>query len=110
MNIQKFRETIKKRASINDEYSYGVEQCWNEEIRLLTEDIQSTIQYLSAECTSDEYSWISEIIDDIAEITGSRELIDCYKALSVKYPEECIKYNIAESIQFAEEALGDKNK
>ena len=60
---------------------------------------------LKTECTASEYSWISEIIDDLAAQTQSRELIETYKSLMAKFPEECMIYNIAEIIQFAEEAL-----
>lgn len=108
MNIQKFREVINKRAATSDEYEFGVEQCWKEEIALLMEDIASSIEFLKNDCTADEFSWISEVLDDIAERTGSEEFVECYKSLMLKFPEECIKYNIAGSIKFAEAALGVK--
>ena len=109
MNIQEFRNVIKKREETNDEYAFGVEQCWKEEITLLTEDIPSSIRFLEDECTAEEYSWISEIIDDVAEQTGNWEIVNCYKALMQKYPEECKKYNIAGSIKSAEEVLRGKS-
>ena len=109
MNIVKFREIIKERVRIANEcyneWDYGIEQCWKQEINLLTDDIPSTIDFLINECTADEYSWISEVIDDVAEQTGSREFVMCYKNLMEKFPEECKKYNIAGSVQFAEESL-----
>lgn len=108
MNIQKFREVINKRAATSEEYEFGIEQCWKEEIALLKEDISSSLEFLKNECTADEYSWISEVVDDIAEQTGSREFVECYKNLMRKFPEECKKYNIAGSIRFAEAALGVK--
>ncbi|WP_216361344.1 hypothetical protein [Gardnerella vaginalis] len=48
---------------MHDEYDYGVEMCNKEEIQILSEDIQSTIEYLKNDCTADEFVWISEIID-----------------------------------------------
>ena len=38
MDVKRFRDVIKKRKDTHDEYSFGIEQCWNEEISLLTED------------------------------------------------------------------------
>lgn len=109
MNIDRFREIIRERNRISadgqDEWSYGIEQCWKQEVEILSEDVKSTIAFLKEECTDDEYSWISEVIDDLAEKTQSKELIQCYKALMDKFPEECKKYNIAGSIEFAEAAL-----
>ena len=105
MDINKFREVIKQREETDDEWTYGVEQCWRKEIEILTEDIPSTINYLKNDCTDEEYSWISEVIDDVVEKVPSKELVQCYKDLMIKFPEECAKYNIAGSIESAEEIL-----
>ncbi len=110
MDIIKFREVIKERIRLaldSDEWDYGIEQCWKKEVEILSEDVNSTIEFLRDECTADEYSWISEVIDDLAEETNSRELVECYKALMSKFPEECKKYNVAGSIEFAETILKD---
>lgn len=105
MNIEKFREVIQERIQCHNEWAYGIEQCWKKEIDLLAEDVSSTMDFLINECTADEYSWISEVIDDVAAITQSRELIECYKSLIDKFPEECKTYDIAGSIECAEAAL-----
>ncbi len=114
MNIEELRRVIEKRNRIStetqDEWDYGIEQCREEEIRILSEDIPSTIVFLQSECTADEYSWISEIIDDLAEVTLSRELVACYKALSGKFPEECAKYNILKCVEHAENVLEWREK
>ncbi len=105
MRIEEFRKVIHEREQCHDEWAYGVEQCWKKEIEILTEDISSTIDFLKKDCTADEFSWISEVIDDVVEIAPSKELVQCYKELMVKFPEECSKYNIAGSIESAEAIL-----
>lgn len=105
IDVVKFREVIRERSEMSDEWSFGVEQCWKKEIEILSQDIPSTIEYLKKECTADEYTWISEIIDDLAESTQSKELIEVYKNLMIKYPDEYKKHNISSSIKFAESAL-----
>jgi len=109
MKTEVFREIIKQREYVEEiscgEWADGIEECRKQEISILSEDIPGTIIFLKTECTASEYSWISEIIDDLAAQTQSRELIETYKSLMTKFPEECMIYNIAEIIQFAEEAL-----
>lgn len=105
MDIAKFKEIIKQREETHSEWAYGIDQCWKKEIEILTEDIPSTIDYLKNECTADEYSWISEVIDDVIEQVPSKELLQCYKELMAKFPEECLKYNIVGSIECAENIL-----
>lgn len=107
MDVQKFREVIRRRNETHDEYDYGVEMCTKEEIQILSEDIPSTIEYLKNECTADEFVWISEIIDDLAEKTRSRELIECYKNLMNKYLEETKEYYIDFCVECAEDFLED---
>ena len=35
--------------------------------KILSEDIPSTIEFLKTECAADEFSWISEVIDDVVD-------------------------------------------
>ncbi len=109
MNIDRFREVIKRREYVSqisqDEWDEGIEECWKREVELLTEDIPSTIEFLKNECTAEEYSWISEVLEDIIEKKPSAELVQCYKTLMTKFPEECATYNIAGSIERAEAIL-----
>ncbi len=107
MDVQKFKEVIRRRKETHDEYDYGVEMCNKEEIQILAEDIPSTIEYLKNDCTADEFVWISEIIDDLAEKTKSRELVECYKNLMNKYSEETKEYYIGFCIECAEDFLQD---
>ena len=107
MDVQKFREVLKELNETEIEYDYGIEMCWKEEVEILSEDIPSTIEYLKNDCTADEFVWISEIIDDIAEKTKSRELVECYKNLMNKYSEETKEYYIGFCIECAEDFLQD---
>jgi len=105
MNTIEFRKVISERAACHNEWADGIDQCWKKEISLLTEDIPSTIEFLKNECTAEEYSWISEVLDDVIEETSSRELVECYKDLMTKFPDECKKYNIAGVLKICESIL-----
>ncbi len=109
MKIDVFRDIIKRREYVEEiscgEWAEGIEECWKKEVEILSEDIPSTIDFLNNDCTASEYSWISEVIEELATKTQSEELVDCYKKLMTKFPEESENYNIAGSIQFAEDAL-----
>ena len=55
--------------------------------------------------TASQFSWMSEVWDEIVEKTKSKEFVDCIKETAKKFPEECEKFNIAGSIESAEEYL-----
>lgn len=114
MNIAKFREVIKQREYVEEiscgEWADGIEECQKSLIEILSEDIPSTIDFLNNECTAGEYSWISEVLEDIIEKHPNAELVQCYKALMIKFPEECAMYNIAACIEGAEAILKWENE
>jgi hypothetical protein len=105
MDKKRFKEIIARLNSIdlNDDFTH--EKCWKEEIEVLREDVNGTIEYLNSECTEDEFTWISEIIEDLIDATKSKELLECYKSLAVKYPEASATYNIDDFIESAEAIL-----
>ena len=105
MDVQRVKEVIKKRNETHDEYDYGVEMCWKEEIEILSEDVPSTVTYLKNECTADEFAWICEIIDDLAAKTQSREIVEAYKNLGKKYPDMAKTFSFEFCASYAEEAL-----
>lgn len=45
MKIGKFKEIIRERSRIAaeccDEWLFGIEKCWNEEIEMLSEDVEN---------------------------------------------------------------------
>lgn len=102
MNRERFKAVIHEREQTDDEWTEGVQKCQEELISVLCEDIDGTLQYLRSECTADEFSWISEVFDEIAIRTKSREFIAVLRVLVEKYPEETEEYNIIPFIDSAE--------
>lgn len=114
MNTKKIREIIAYRAKV-EEVSQGenyneIEKCWERLANTLCEDINASIRFLQEDCTGDEYSWISEVLDDVAEREGGHEFVECFKSLVPKFSEECKKYNIISAIEIAEAILEEKEK
>jgi len=105
MMINKIRASIEKRIQTDDEWDEAVEKCWQEEAAILAEDMEKTINFLDHECTADEFSWLSEIFDLVAEKTKNRDFIDCLYRVAQKFPEECATYNIISFIKDAESHL-----
>lgn len=105
MITEKIRKAIDERRNTDDEWEFGVEQCWEQETKILSEDIQQTLSFLDNECTAEEFSWLSEIFDRVAEKTQSRDFIECLYRVARKFPEECNTYNVLEFIKGAEQRL-----
>ena len=108
MIAEKFRTILERRMALHLEDDIQTEQCWKEEIEILSQNIEETILFLEKDCTADEFSWMSEIFEEIVEKTQSREFINCLYRVAEKFPEEAEKYHIVKNIKFAEKFLVDK--
>lgn len=107
MIIEDIRAALQKRISTDDEWDYGVSQCWNEEIEILSRNINDTVTFLETDCTADEFSWLSEVFEQIAKKTQSRAFVDCLYRVAKKYPDTCKEYYIYFVIQCADGAVED---
>ncbi len=105
---EKFKNVIKELEDINVNDDYRHEELWNKELDIVTENINDTIKYLQTECTAAEFSWLSEIFEEIVEICPSQEFVDELYKLSEKYPEETKEYNIMSFIDEAARYLNEK--
>ncbi len=77
---------IEERKKKHIEDDYGIQECWDKMIDVLSADIQQTVSYLE-NCTQEELYYISEIFEDIAERLQSKTFIECLRKLDEKYPE-----------------------
>lgn len=82
--------------------SDAIDILWEKEIELFTRNIQETIYFVKNDCTANEFSWMSEVWDEIVEKTKSHEFVSVLKETMKKFPEECAKFNIQGSIESAE--------
>ena len=106
--VLKLRDQVEERSQGND--YYGMQQCWKKEISLLTADMDETIRFMDTECTADEYAWISEVFEDVAEITQSGRFIEAIHRLADKYPEVTEEYKLFTFIEGAEDMIWDDDE
>ena len=76
-------------------------------IKLMTEDMTKTIDFLDHECTGDQFAWLSEIFEEIAEASQSHEFIAALRRAAKRYPEETKQFNIISFIDDAETYITD---
>lgn len=88
---------IKERIRIADEtqdnWDYGIEQCWKKEIDILTNDIEKSMAYFLNDCSDEDFFWIAEIFEEIIEKTQSKKMLQCFRTrlsfvISEKYNKD----------------------
>lgn len=101
---EKFKRLIQERIENDNFIMAGDATAWENLTNFLSEDITSSIEFLENEATVDEICWVSEVFDDIAAKTQSKDFIEALHRIHNKLPEE-EKKSIESSIKFAELAI-----
>lgn len=105
MNVAELKAVVAERIRTDDEWDYGLEQCWNKEIEILSRDIAQTIDFIENECDDEIFYWISEVFDDVAEFTQSKEFVDAIKRRAEKVVDMEERRSVEVDVSFAEETL-----
>ena len=96
----KYPEIIKLRET-EEELPWDDMKSIKATIQLFTANLQETIDFLDNDCTADQFSWMSEVFDDISEKLQSWEFIDALERTADRFPKACSEYNIRNSIAYA---------
>lgn len=105
MILEEIRTAIKQRMETDDEWDYGVKQCWEKETELLSRNIDATILFFENDCTDEEFLWLSEVFEEVAKETQSRKFVECLYRISEKYSDACKEYHIDLVLQYADAAI-----
>lgn len=102
MITDELRKGIAQRATVDDEWDYGIQQSWKNVLNIISNNANDVIDFIENDCTADEFSWLSEILNEIIDIIPSQRLIKALRKTAEKYPEEVQKYNLEGCIDEAE--------
>lgn len=84
-------DTLKEAAHfrvVESEENYWVEDYWKATIKLFTTDVNATIMFLQNDCDDEELYFLSEIFEEIAEQTQSKELVSVLRSRLAKVTSE----------------------
>lgn len=98
------RDVLARRMALHPEDSFAVEKCWEEEISIMSRDVNQTIDFLENRCTGEEFVWLSEVFEEVQEQVQSESFRQCLLAVAEKYPNETKEYNILDFISTCEES------
>ena len=111
MNVNELKAVVSERIRIGDEtqdeWYYGIQQCWDKEIEILSRDIEQTINFIENECDDKTFYWISEVFDDVAEITQSKEFVSTIKRRAAKVVDDEERRSVGVDVRYAEYKIDD---
>lgn len=94
----KIKEIIEQR--LDEEHFYYVE-CWKKEVKILTEDITESIDFIKKKCNDNTLFWMSEVFEEIIEKTQSKELLQVILERANKVVDENKRKEILKEAEYA---------
>lgn len=98
MVSQKLREIIHKRIDTDDEYDYGIKQCWDEALKLISENVDEAIDFVENEASDEEVYWLSEILCDVYDATKNEATVEAFKMRADKMSDAEMKRSTLQEI------------
>ena len=102
---EKYAALIAEREKIEGDIDYDSNPVIKGMIDLLTNDVNATVSFLDKGCSESQFIWMSELFDEIAERTKSKDFIEALRRVARKYPKAVEEYNIDYFIDSAEEFI-----
>lgn len=93
-------QIIAERKKKHVEDHYGIQECWDKMIDILSRDVYESIAYLE-KCSETEIYYISEIFEDVSVNLQSKDYIKCLRKLDKKFPD----LHMTEDIDIAEKFI-----
>ncbi len=93
MKFTTMKQAAQFRITENED-NYWIEDYWREAVEIFTKDCAKTINFFLHDCTDEEFYWLSEIFEEIAEKTQSKQLISAWRSrLDAVKPENYCQKN-----------------
>ncbi len=99
------RKVLSRRISLHPEDDYAIEQCWEQEVEILSKDREETIHFLCVEASDDELAWLSEIFDDLILKTQDIGLLEAIRIRAASVDNSQDRHSVDVGIKSAEEML-----
>ncbi len=99
------RKILERRQSIHPEWTDGIEECWKEEVRILSESIPDTVEFLQSTCNDEEFYMLSEVFEELILATKSLDILKTLyeRAQTIQDPEK--KESVLYDVRIAEGAF-----
>ena len=108
IDVNEIKAIVAERKRIADEtqdnWDYGIEQCHEKILAMITGNLEDGVAFLENECDPEAIYWVSEVFGEIAAKTQSKEFIAAIHRIYDKMPED-IKKSMEIDIQSAEQAM-----
>gem|GEM_PF-1888138 len=82
-NMHQLGSILTKRLRLNFNDNFGLQECWSQEVSLMSYNMEGTVNFIVTECSIEDFFWLGEVFEDVAKETKSQAFVEClYKKLA----------------------------
>ena len=96
---------LAKRRTLHPEDDIQIENCWKEEVSLLTNDIDKSIDFIRNHISDDELYWLSEVFDDVVHIISNSEFVETIIRRAANIHDEQKKLSVLSEAEYAKKII-----
>lgn len=100
-------QTVLNYRINEDENNYWVDDFWKKEVLIFTEDINTTIRFIRSECNDEQFYYMSEVFEEIAQKTQSHEFIHALEERVKSVADLSEAEEISQEIEYAKGQIND---
>lgn len=78
MKFHSLKEAAQFRIHESEDNYWEVDY-WKAAVEVALQSVPNTIHYLQSDCSDEEFYWLSEIFEELAQKTHSKELVDALR-------------------------------
>lgn len=98
---EKFEQLISKRLSLEINDDFALEEIWEEEVLIITKNMEETIYYILNDCSDEYFYWMSEVFEDVVHATQNPDFINAIKRRQKSMLNKDYADNVEKEIEFS---------
>lgn len=96
-----YLKLLKERLALHPNDDIGIEENWTEQANLLSSDIGNTISFILNDITDDQFIWMSEVFEDVAERSQSHEFVEAIKTRALRIESKEAREDALTEVEYA---------
>ena len=100
-----YLKLLNDRLALHLNDDIGLMENWKEQTTLLSSNIGDSISFILNDITDDQFVWMSEVFEDVAEQSQSQDFVDAIRARALRIKSKEDRESVLSEVEYASNRL-----
>lgn len=96
-----YLKLLNERLALHPNDDIGIEENWKEQATLLSSNIGDSISFILNDITDDQFVWMSEVFEDVAELSQSQEFVEAIRERALRIESMDDREDVLSEVEYA---------